>query len=366
MLEKLEFGKLKHSFDELLRKFNLLNGRVDNISVGNGVAINKEIVINTVDTEISGKQYQNFANAFAYIASLALPPSVTNPWTVKFSGRHTENIIIPLFVSLSGESMTTSILTGTIGVVGAGDLYVSSNYIENCTIENLAIDGTGALNCGISLENVKVTGCTSIGTGNWILARNCVITGGDFTSFNGFYSIFESCSLFVTTSVVKFPVNSYIIGGCIFAGVAHSISFPNINIVNVCIINFGNCDLSGIIIIRKSSIQGAFSVPDQSQIKAFGTFFDDIITINVGGSLTTAGCVLGQDGTFTEPVNNGTWNNYGDSYDDNLTGLTAYNTQTAIAALSEKFGTLGGSGTFTTSDGKTVTYSANGVITGIA
>jgi hypothetical protein len=58
------------------------------------------LVINVNDPEVVGRQYQSFANAFAYLAGLVTPPSQSDRWSIRFSGTHTENIIIPEFVNL--------------------------------------------------------------------------------------------------------------------------------------------------------------------------------------------------------------------------------------------------------------------------
>lgn len=57
-----------------------------------------EVVINLNDTEIVGKQYQSFSNAFAYIATQG--PGVINTWKVRFSGYNYESIYIPEYVTV--------------------------------------------------------------------------------------------------------------------------------------------------------------------------------------------------------------------------------------------------------------------------
>jgi hypothetical protein len=77
-------------------------------SGGSSVSATNEILINTVDDEVIGKQYKTFANAFTYIS--AQNPSSGNTWAVRFSGIITENLMIPEFVTVVGDDMYTSII----------------------------------------------------------------------------------------------------------------------------------------------------------------------------------------------------------------------------------------------------------------
>ena len=107
-------------------------------SSGAGVSITNELLINATDPEVTGKQYQSFANAFAYLATVMPAPSASNPWAVRFTGTNNETIVLPAYVRIVGDGQETSILTGSIDFISSSTDYPPINSISNCTIINLA------------------------------------------------------------------------------------------------------------------------------------------------------------------------------------------------------------------------------------
>jgi hypothetical protein len=101
-------------------------------------SVSSEILINTSADESVGKQYKTFAGAFAYIATQN--PSASNTWSVRFSGKITENITIPEYVTVIGNDKSSSIIDGKVsfasGGTGGTDTTTSNNVI-NCTIKEL-------------------------------------------------------------------------------------------------------------------------------------------------------------------------------------------------------------------------------------
>lgn len=102
---------------------------------GAGVSATNEVLINVVDDAVAGKQYKTFADAFAYIATQT--PSATNTFAVRFSGKITENLMIPEFVTVVGTDMYTSIIDGTVAFEAIGNQLLNTNNISNCTIGTL-------------------------------------------------------------------------------------------------------------------------------------------------------------------------------------------------------------------------------------
>lgn len=96
-----------------------------------------ELVINVNDPEVVGKQYQSFANAFAYLASLppAAAPSMYNRRAIRFSGTHTENITLPPYINLNGDGMLTAMLMWQVHLTAVVEPY--SNTLSNCFVNNL-------------------------------------------------------------------------------------------------------------------------------------------------------------------------------------------------------------------------------------
>ena len=107
---------------------------------GSGVSITNELCINTADPEVPGKQYQSFAHAFAYLATVIPAPSATNPWAVRFAGESFETVVVPEYVRIIGDGWDTSILASSHSVdfVSSSTDFPPVNVIENCTIDNLA------------------------------------------------------------------------------------------------------------------------------------------------------------------------------------------------------------------------------------
>jgi hypothetical protein len=99
-----------------------------------------EILINVNDPEVAGKQYQSFANAFAYIATQA--PSQMNTWAVRFSGPNAEDLLIPEYVTVVGDDQATAILAGKVDFVATGQQFIHSNRVMNCTIMDLSVQST--------------------------------------------------------------------------------------------------------------------------------------------------------------------------------------------------------------------------------
>lgn len=98
-----------------------------------------EIVINVNEPEIVWKQYQSFANAFAYLSAPTevwdLPPAMYNRWTIRFSWPHTEDIDVPPFVNIYGDGMLTAMLLWEVKMTFVIEPF--SNTFQNCYINNL-------------------------------------------------------------------------------------------------------------------------------------------------------------------------------------------------------------------------------------
>jgi hypothetical protein len=96
-----------------------------------------ELVINVNDPEVVGKQYQSFANAFAYLASLppVEAPSMYNRRAIRFSGTHAENITLPPYINLNGDGMLTAMLVWQVHLTAVVEPY--SNTLSNCFVNNL-------------------------------------------------------------------------------------------------------------------------------------------------------------------------------------------------------------------------------------
>ena len=103
---------------------------------GQPLIISNELWINKSEPEVVGKQYQTFANAFAYLNTLptALAPSQMNRWAIRFSWTHMEELDVPEYVHLVGDWKNTSALFGGVSFMGEWSSFVSANSAYNCLI----------------------------------------------------------------------------------------------------------------------------------------------------------------------------------------------------------------------------------------
>lgn len=96
-----------------------------------------ELVININDPEVVGKQYQSFANAFAYLNSIAGTPdepSEFNRWAIRFNGIFNDTIDVPEFVHLVWDGRNTSWIMWGVNFLWDWGSVVSSISAYNCLL----------------------------------------------------------------------------------------------------------------------------------------------------------------------------------------------------------------------------------------
>ena len=175
--------------------------------VNNGASTDNTIVINTTEPEMPGRQYQSFANAWAYIDALETPPSDINPWVIKFSGYIAENLTggnaIREYCQVQGETLLASLLAGDVSFIADGE-GLFANIISNCFIANL-IANTIEDEQGILVTNCHIANCSSVGD-NSILFNNSYILDGDFSGFaeaNFLYSVIQNITALAPYTAFK-------------------------------------------------------------------------------------------------------------------------------------------------------------------
>jgi len=104
----------------------------------NWVIPSNELYININDPEVTGKQYQNFANAFAYIPNPV--PSLNNPRAVKFVGVWPDPIIVPEWITLKGEWPESSLMNWAVSFANLSSPYpYCGNNVSDVAITSLSI-----------------------------------------------------------------------------------------------------------------------------------------------------------------------------------------------------------------------------------
>lgn len=91
------------------------------------------LLVNINLPTIPGKQYQSFADAFAYISTQTC--DAQHPWTVSFSWFIDEDVLIPEYVTVSGTGRNSSVLKSAKFINEWTTLLIENN-IRNCTIQN--------------------------------------------------------------------------------------------------------------------------------------------------------------------------------------------------------------------------------------
>lgn len=99
--------------------------------------IHRELWINVNEAEIPWKQYQSFANAFAYLDSIAGTPdepSQFNRWAIRFNGIFNDTIDVPEFVHLVWDGRNTSWIMWGVNFLWDWGSVVSSISAYNCLL----------------------------------------------------------------------------------------------------------------------------------------------------------------------------------------------------------------------------------------
>jgi len=99
--------------------------------------IHRELWINVNEAEIPWKQYQSFANAFAYLDSIAGTPdepSQYNRWAIRFNGIFNDAIDVPEFVHLVWDGRNTSWIIWGVNFLWDWGSVVSSISAYNCLL----------------------------------------------------------------------------------------------------------------------------------------------------------------------------------------------------------------------------------------
>jgi len=316
---------------------------------GSGVSIQREVVINSDEAEIPGKQYQTYAHALAYIQTQTVDQN--HPWVISFAGVLHEDITVYANIELAGIGTMSSWIDGDVDISSAGALFGA--VIKNCVIGNLLITSGGSES--VTLKDCTLLDCTTTTGTHTIMTTNCFIVKGDFSniivqgSSNNIISYYGDIILY----------NPKLIQCYMITQPTFTISIEKGNLQR-CNLNLGtNFIIIDDIRFRFCVINNDYIIDNGISVNMQYCTYHDTFTVN--GILNTKICDLDN----TPIIGTGTWYNTGEAFDPRGTILSQSDVQSALVELSGKLGALGVGGTFTTVDGKTVTYNANGVITGI-
>lgn len=314
---------------------------IDTAMYTDGVSEGNVILIRPIDDEILGKQHQTFASAFAWIAANS-PASSSNQWCVKFNGTIVENIVIPRYVTVSGEDKHNSFINGTVDWVERGDDWAAvSNKLQNCHIATLAVTNTGSgSGKGIFLYNVTVTNSVASGANHYIDATLCDFEG-DYSSFTGTggtnaKTVIRNSNISSCVIPTTLATAGWWLVGCTFGNAGNALtlagqgagvplylkdcyfeSYATITFVGT--INWSDCEFNA----------GAADIviPNGVTFNVANTTFRSNVIVNAGGTLNSVDVVLEVGKNI---VNSGTWTNKGESYNNASSGLTGADTQSAI------------------------------------
>lgn len=274
--------------------------------------------------EVTGKVYLTIAAALAYIATQS--PATDNRWTVYFTGENSENFALPSWVQIQGDTYS-SVLLGTIASAGTPTA-IDEYAIADCDIRDL-----------------------QLGSGNGALITRCFVRGGSFSgcviySFHSTYNTVDlsllaepsaliGCNFYTS---VTLPLSPLVHHGVVFNVGAYNVLLGGIFAQTTFDSNgFGgtatltndlrliDCDFRG-----GDSPEMSITIPSGFTVDVYGgTLTNVTFIVQSGGTLNTYG-------TKCNVTNNGTWNNYGNIYDNSTSGLTASDIQGAIDELEQK------------------------------
>jgi hypothetical protein len=276
------------------------------------------VQVKTGVTEVAGKIYNTIASALAYIATQT--PATDNRWGIMISGENSEDFTIPSWVAIIGDATTD--LSGAVSAVTPSD--IDEVNIVDCLIRNLNFNGgTGGL-----ITRCQIKGGT-FDAGSIIYAIQCTFRDCDVdVIYDG--SAFINCFLGGTGTlpadgtcynsvVFNLGAGTVLAGGRFFTTEFDGSAFSTDQTLTSNL-EFKNCSMFGVAL--------TIIVPNGVTFTVEGCDMPLLnVTVEAGGTLTTYNSTLG---TIT---NAGTWTNYGATYDNRTSGLTAGDVQSAIDEL---------------------------------
>jgi len=294
------------------------------MNTGAQIAMNQEassswevenvLLVNTSLPEITGKRYSSVANAITYAKTQS--PGSTNPWAIYMpAGTYSDNIAVPSYIRIVGHNSGTR-LTGQITSEGAWVADVYEYIVENCYITNLTMGSSQAL---VLWKCILGGGTPSDGD---IAILNGIMRGTlDLSSLNDLWTF--NATYFGLGTTLSLPASSNIYGSE-FSGVLVSINLNggDFNNTSFSVNVFG----SGTYTCKDVTFGGPITLTAGMTLTARNCTLGGNLTVN-GGTLNSYGC----SGTINYSA--GTWNNYGDRYDNRTSGLSATDEQSAIDEL---------------------------------
>jgi hypothetical protein len=179
----------------------------------------------------------------------------------------------------------------------------------------------------MGIDNCKIL--SALGTGsNGIIANNCVILGGDFSSFDENSTFFTNSYVFAIAPTIL--NNAQLFSSFVYILAPGSMIFDKCTIISSSILGYDLAIVTGKMNIANSKIDGDnLVVTNYTTIIASDLSDFQTITVDLGGNLSLTACSLGT----TILTNNGVLSNLGEFYDNTTSALTAQNTQAAIDEL---------------------------------
>jgi len=271
------------------------------LSSAGHVASKHHVLVDLDATEVTGKVYNTWASADAYIQTQN--PSATNLWAIYIAGNNSEDIVAKSYVDIIGDG--TTVLYGEVssGASYAGvmtptfrDVYMKNFSVGNDTNSRIAV----CRDCIIEDGNAVA--------GSFFIGYEGMITGGNWTN------------------IVFLQIEDATVSGGEFDTLTMNGGYLSTNLT------YG----SGTVILKGTRIDNE----------------DVYIDLTGGGNLYMYGC-YGNDVTDTSyniVTGGGNFINYGAIYDNRTSGLGSMDMQGAVDELKTLVDSAG-SGLWTNSSG---------------
>lgn len=281
------------------------------------------VLVDPDSDEIAGERYTTISNALVYI-NTQTPSPEGNRWGIKITGYNTESFTLPSYVSIIGESWNVTDLGGTI-TLGSNSSIFGSNVQR--------------FSCDASTSTV-FSNCNFVGAGGTITAGsvefyNCIISGVTLTSLSECYiyhsqiyggSYPASCEFYHTSlesttgNILTLGMGSYLSQCNLYDADAVTITVGNYCYFDNCVID------SDFTITNGCKLKSCTANSETFTTSGTTTLINSYVEyLDISDTCNTYNCVFdGVDDTSA------TWNNYGSTYNNTTSELTATNTQAAI------------------------------------
>ena len=295
---------------------------------GGDLLSRKTVIIDADETEVEGKRYQTYAAAAAYI-NAHYSPNYYEPYFCILYSRLYENVVLEPYIFLVCDIPGTGAVDGLV-TTGTSTAYMPYK-MSNIAVKSVDPQGDAWL----ELDHVLIVEQQdTVGTGH-IYMRNSTelwaVTKPDI-DLSSWAEIYAANSWInqvrkAQKITMELGCNLEIRGNTPYIDELYADNGTTINLANIT----GHARFFMSNIKNTQIIGAAVNLDLGNGATALNTVFDGVTVHAIGAGFNTAGCTFYHGAKVIEA--GGIWTNYGNTYDNRATGLTAEDMQSAIDEL---------------------------------